>query len=67
MNNNRYTHPQGAENEKNCLCDSQPISYAMAYVKSQNFGNLYSSEEAICRGTLLRDLDLPFSKGGCRK
>jgi hypothetical protein len=51
--------------------DSFPrhISLAMAYVPFQRFENLYDAEKALQRGTLYKDLDLPFygGKGGARK
>lgn len=33
---------------------------AMAYVPMQRFENLYSLDEALCAGTLFKDLDKPF-------
>lgn len=33
---------------------------AMAYVPSQPWEELYESEEALQRGTIFRQLDLPF-------
>ena len=52
-------------------CDSCPInkcdfSYvddfplAMAYIPMQRFENLYGLDEALCAGTLFKDLDKPF-------
>ncbi|WP_294443013.1 spore coat associated protein CotJA [Ruminococcus flavefaciens] len=37
---------------------------AMAYVPFQQWGETYGDDEALSRGTLFPDLDLPFSKGG---
>ena len=37
---------------------------AMAYVPFQQWGETYSDDEALSRGTLFPELDLPFSKGG---
>lgn len=58
--------PANKPSDSKCLCDGQPISYAMAYVKSQSFGELYSPTEALYRGTLFRALDLPYCSGGKR-
>jgi hypothetical protein len=33
---------------------------AMAYVPYQVFDKVYEADEAICRGTLFPELDLPF-------
>lgn len=40
---------------------------AIAYVPSQRFGDLYPMSEAIGKGTLFRDLFMPYREGGCRK
>lgn len=46
-------------------CDDRfPI--AMAYVPWQKFENLYSTEEALCRGTMFKELDLEFYGRSCR-
>ncbi len=40
---------------------------AMAYVPMQKFRDLYDAAEALKRGTLFKELDLPYvGKGGCR-
>jgi hypothetical protein len=40
---------------------------AMAYVPWQQWGNVYTVEEAYSKGTLFPDLDKPFlAGGGCR-
>lgn len=36
----------------------------MAYVPFQQWGEVYSDEDAFCRGTLFPQLDFPF-KGDC--
>ncbi len=36
---------------------------AMAYVLSQPWASLYPADEALHRGTLFRQLDLPFEGG----
>lgn len=33
---------------------------AFAYVPFQRFENIYSVEKALCRGTIFKDLDIPF-------
>ena len=40
---------------------------AMAYIKDQPFGEVYSMSEALCRGTLFPDLDKPYCAGGKRR
>ncbi len=37
-----------------------------AYVPVQKFGDLYSPEEGLARGTIFRELDLPISVYGPR-
>lgn len=37
---------------------------AMAYVPFQQWGETYGDDEALSRGTLFPELDLPFSGGG---
>lgn len=38
--------------------DNFPL--AMAYIPMQKFENIYSLDEALCAGTLFKDLDKPF-------
>ena len=52
---------------ENCLCANQPISLAMAYVKSQPFGEVYSASEALRCGTLFPDLSKPYCIGGRKR
>jgi len=33
---------------------------AFAYVPFQKYENLYNTEKALCRGTIFKDLDVPF-------
>ncbi len=52
------------------LCPPSPVTefnrelkelpLAMAYVPIQSWGDVYSPEKALCRGTLFPVLDLPF-------
>ena len=37
--------------------------YAMAYVKAQKYGDIYSDEEALACGTLFSALCLPYEGG----
>ena len=37
---------------------------AMAYVPFQQWGETYGDDEALSKGTLFPELDLPFSGGG---
>lgn len=58
------------DHKNNCACDhndydtsdwcNQQFSLAMGYVYPQNFEDLNESDEALCRGTLFRKLDMPF-------
>jgi hypothetical protein len=48
----------------NLECDDMVL--VMAYVKRQEWGELYKSETALDRGTIFPELDLPFmGKGAC--
>ncbi|MBQ6809081.1 MAG: spore coat associated protein CotJA [Clostridia bacterium] len=53
--------------DENVCCDFSCVDdfpLAMAYVPMQKFINLYNIEDALCAGTLFKDLDKPFL--GCR-
>ena len=39
-------------------------SLAMVYSPYQHFGELYEQGEALCRGTVFRELDKPFLAAG---
>lgn len=43
--------------KKNCL-SSYPL--AMSYTPDQEWRNLFEIEEALCHGTIFRELELPF-------
>ena len=43
-----------------------PMVLAMAYVPVQQWQDLYDAEDALHRGTLFRQLDLPFEGGGSK-
>lgn len=45
------------------VCDGVPL--AMAYVRMQEFDNLYTPEEGFSAGTVFCELDKPFLRGGC--
>jgi len=49
---------------ENCLCDKQPISLAMSYVKVQPFGSLYELCDGWKNGTLFPCLYMPYCIGG---
>lgn len=42
---------------------TDPMVLAMAYVPSQRWQDLYEPEEGFPRGTIFRQLDLPFEGG----
>ena len=44
--------------------DCEDMVVAMAYVPWQQWGNVYTVEEAYSKGTLFPDLDKPFLAGG---
>ena len=50
-----------AENVQTAGCDQV---YAMAYVKAQKYGDIYSDEDALLTGTLFPALNLPYTGGG---
>ncbi|MBR4881542.1 MAG: spore coat associated protein CotJA [Clostridia bacterium] len=52
------------EDAEYCVCTSQPVSLAMAYVPIQEWGNLYRCCEALDKGTLFADLYKPYCMGG---
>ena len=47
-----------------CFSQSCTCILAMATVPRQTFGAVYEPQEALKRGTIFRDLDLPFYVGG---
>lgn len=59
-------HTPSVPNE-NCLCDGQPISLAMAYVKPQPFGEVFGACEGWHNGTLFPALVMPYCMGGKRR
>ena len=44
-----------------------PAPLAIVYSPYQPFENLYDEETALCRGTLFKDIDLPFYGRACTK
>lgn len=42
-------------------------SLAMAYVKMQDFDNLFEPEDGFCEGTIFKTLRFPFYPTPCRK
>lgn len=60
---------------RNCMSMRPPVqpvqpmdqgSVAMAYVPCQKWGQIYSFEQALNRGTIFPELDLPFNMGRCQ-
>lgn len=57
-----------SHNWQSCRMDTGallPLPLAMAYVPVQTWGETYTPEQALCRGTIFPVLDLPFTRGGC--
>ncbi len=52
--------PEECKCDLSCV-DSLPLG--SMYAPVQKFRKLYSPEEALCRGTLYNELDLPFRGG----
>lgn len=50
---------------KNCICDDDGISLAMAYVMPQQWQKIYESEQGFHKGTIFEELDKPFMGGNC--
>ncbi|MBQ9467467.1 MAG: spore coat associated protein CotJA [Clostridia bacterium] len=46
-----------------CALPAQRSPLAMVYPEEQKFIDLYTPEEALTRGTLFKQLDMPFHKG----
>ena len=73
-NNQRYVRKRPAAVYEACAADAENGTggqnggcdqvYAMAYVKPQKFGEVYSEEEALLNGTLFPALCLPYTGGG---
>ena len=53
---------------KHCVTTALPHDpvVTMAYVPFQQWGHTYTSEQALCAGTLFPCLDLPFTMGCCK-
>lgn len=45
-------------NNKHCAADNMYLGFA--YVPCQKFENLYDKKEALKKGTIFKDLDIPF-------
>lgn len=53
--------------ENSCMEDIEDMPIAMAYVPWQQWRQLYEPKEALRRGTLFKELDLPFECAkGCK-
>lgn len=44
----------------------EPMVLGMAYVPNQNWQDLYEAEAGFPRGTIFKQLDLPFEGGASR-
>ena len=55
--------PMNNTNHHQHHMNPEPMVLAMAYVPVQQWQELYEPEEALHRGTLFRQLDLPFEGG----
>ncbi len=60
-------NPCGYKDEPMCTCRNTPTAesfgctgLAMAFVPEQEFIDMNDVEDALCRGTLFRQLDMPF-------
>lgn len=45
-------------------CPVMNMCYAYSYVLPQTFTNIYSVNDALCNGTLFKDLNLPINVYG---
>ncbi len=59
----RPVRPPQNNNTGNMSHFPQNVSLAMAYVPFQEWGNVYTDDEAFQKGTLFPDLDFPFRRG----
>ena len=71
-----YRENRGCGCQGACHCDSAVraedygcTGLSMAFVPEQDFDELNTAEEALCRGSLFRNLDMPFygqKRRGCK-
>lgn len=62
---NEQRTPERRENE---CCNEQRTPLAMAYVPWQKWRGIYDVCEGFQRGTIFRELDMPFEgRGGCNR
>lgn len=59
----RYHTPPAEQHKPDHSPTGDPMVLAMAYVPPQKWQELYEPAEGFTRGTIFRQLDLPF-KGG---
>lgn len=45
-------------NNQSCAADNMYLGFA--YVPCQKFENLYDTDKALHKGTIFKDLDIPF-------
>ena len=70
MNNTKSAYGRACDLQSCSEKDKLPcsVSYAMAYVPFQQWcDDIYTTDKALCQGTLFPLLDLPFMQAGrCR-
>lgn len=55
----------GIKKEKRIDRFPEHTPIGMAYVPVQQWGETYTAEDALCRGTIFQELDFPFGGGDC--
>lgn len=65
FNGNRNPRMDSRCNECIRVNDMPGFALAMAYVPWQTFRNLYDEHEALCNGTIFKELDLDFRGRRC--
>lgn len=62
LKNSMSSHKSAMNGNTDRFPSAAPL--AMAYVPFQQWGQVYSEDDALCKGTLFPDLDFPFERGG---
>ena len=52
-----YKHDKHDKHDKH---GCPKMQYARAYIRPQIYENLFSVDEALCRGTIFKDLYMPY-------
>ena len=55
-----FIFPESNDKEKFSTIPLDKLPLTMTYTPMQSFGNIYSEQDALTRGTLFCDLDKPF-------